>query len=143
MEIPRKYLALRWIGVIATVAAWLVVALCVIALIWVLANVNVDWARGLLIVLVLLWGVSTFLTLFVRGNVLLLMNDLEHQSRVNAQGIDQVKSLLAKAGTVAPVKAEATAQTGPGSSAWDVARAESKAIQGDTAPAEPKKPESD
>src|SRR5512144_876251 len=109
MEIPRKYLALRWIGVIATVAAWVVVALCVIALIWVFANVGVDWARLVLVGLVLLWGVSTFLTLFVRGNVLLLLNDMERQTRVNALTLDQVKSTLAKAtvAQTAPVKAGA------------------------------------
>jgi len=99
METPRKYRALRWIGIIASVAAWLVAVIGLIGLIWVLSNVGPNWARTLLVVLVLLWGVSTFLSFFVRGTVLLLLSDLEQQARVNAQTVDQMSSLLQNAKT--------------------------------------------
>jgi len=99
METPRKYRALRWIGIIASVAAWLVAVIGLIGLIWVLSNVGPNWARTLLVVLVLLWGVSTFLSFFVRGTVLLLLSDLEQQARVNAQTVDQIRSLLQNAKT--------------------------------------------
>lgn len=103
METPRKYVALRWIGVLANVVAWLVAVIGLIALIWVLSNVGLAWARTLLVVLVVLWAVSNFLSFFVRGTVLLLLSDLERQARVNAQIVDQMRSLIQNAKTtVAP-----------------------------------------
>lgn len=116
METPRKYVALHWLGVAAAVIAWIVAALCLIALIWVLANVGLDWARTLLVVLVLLWGVSTFLTFFVRGNVLLLLTDMERQAVANARALDQMRSSLQSAmaavAQTAAMKLDASAQTG-------------------------------
>lgn len=146
METPRKYIALRWIGVIATVAAWLVVALGVIGLLWVLANVGANWARTLLVVLVLVWGVSTFLTFFVRGNVLLLLCDLEQRARADAQALDQMRGLLQSAMATAAQTAamRGPSQTGSTSPDSEATRIQSRpTLQGDTKPAEPKKSDAD
>lgn len=99
METPRKYVVLRWIGVLANVVAWVVAVIALIALIWVLSNVGLEWARTLLVVLVLIWGISNFLSFFVRGTVLLLLTQLEQQARVNAQMVEQIRSMLQNAKT--------------------------------------------
>jgi hypothetical protein len=108
METPRKYAALRWIGVLANVVAWVVAVIGLIALIWVLSNVSLPWARTLLVVIVLFWGISTFLSFFVRGTVLLLLSDLERQARVNAQMVDQMRSLIQNTKTTAAPAAPMT-----------------------------------
>lgn len=130
MEMPRKYRALRWIGVIATVAAWVVLVLCVLVLLVVIPQVGVDWARTLLSVLLLLVGVSTFLQFFVKGNVLLMLSDMESQTRASSQTLDRIRSLLEtakpSATSSATVQVESPAQVSKSLPEAAKASAESK-----------------
>jgi hypothetical protein len=94
------------IGVIATAVAWLVLVVCVLLLLLYVPTLGPDWLRLLLSGLVVLTGVSTFLQLFVTGNGLLLLNDVEYQARANQAALDRVTSMLE---TAQPPAAQKTA----------------------------------
>lgn len=93
-DVPRKYRGLRWIGVVASLAAWVVLLLIVVALLTLTSNVGVEWARWVLGGMLVLWGIFTFLQLFVTGNVLLLLNDVEHQSRTSLDMLSRLESMM-------------------------------------------------
>lgn len=93
-DVPRKYRGLRWIGVIASLAAWVVLLLIVVALLTLTSNVGVEWARWVLGGMLVLWGIFTFLQLFVTGNVLLLLNDVEHQSRTSLDMLSRLETMM-------------------------------------------------
>ncbi|MCL5999782.1 MAG: hypothetical protein M1546_27520 [Chloroflexi bacterium] len=149
MELPRKYRGLRWVGVVATLAAWLVLVVCVVALLFLVPSVSVEWARWLLFGSLVLLGVSTFLQLFVKGNVLLLLNDLELQARANSAALDRITSMLEPAkSTVTPVVAEQTAAPEPAASVLPASEttqpeASQPTVAPDTAPSEGKRTESE
>jgi cytochrome c biogenesis protein CcdA len=94
MEVPRKYRGLRWIGLIASLVAWVVLLLMVVALLTMTANVGMEWARWVLGGTLVLWGIFTFLQLFVVGNVLLLLNDVEQQSRAHLTALERLEALI-------------------------------------------------
>ena len=149
MELPRKYRGLRWVGVVATLAAWLVLVVCVVALLFLVPSVSVEWARSLLFWSLVLLGVSAFLQLFVRGNVLLLLNDLELQARANSAALDRITSMLEPAkSTVTPAVAVPTAAPEPAASvlpASETTQSETSqpTVAPNNTPSEGKRPESE
>jgi hypothetical protein len=53
-----------------------------------------EWARWVLGGTLVLWGIFTFLQLFVVGNVLLLLNDVEQQSRAHLTALERLEALI-------------------------------------------------
>jgi uncharacterized membrane protein len=94
MEVPRKYRGLRLIGLIASLAAWVVLLLVLLALLTVTPSVGVEWGRWVVGGTLGLWGIFTILQLYVVGNALLLLNDVEQQSRAHSSALERLEALL-------------------------------------------------
>ena len=97
MRIKGRYEGVRVVAWLLQVLAWLVLVAGIVVAVWLLFSNTLpglrfggrNWTGVLLLPLVISW----FIQLFLLSNVLLMLRDIEHSTRLNARAIEELLRL--------------------------------------------------
>ena len=101
MNVRRKYAGLRFLALLIKIAAWLILILSIAAAVWFwmkgvqVAGLRVA-GRNLTGILILPFGIYTFIQLYIVGSLLSLLADMEYNTRANATATAKLFSLMEK-----------------------------------------------
>jgi len=101
MNVRRKYTGLRFLALLIKIVAWLILILSIAAAVWFWLNgdqiagfraFGKNWTG----VLLLPFGIYTFIQLYIIGSLLSLLADVEYNTRANATATAKLISLMEK-----------------------------------------------